>query len=73
MLGDVALDGLAVVVPVQGGQQRINERNDGELPGGGFLAQLHCAAHSGREVRWEETVDAATTLGWVADLVAEHS
>ncbi|MEU5383932.1 endonuclease domain-containing protein [Kitasatospora cineracea] len=43
------------------------------LPDGGFLARLHCAAHQGREVRWEETVDAATALGWVADLAAEHS
>ncbi|WP_404871024.1 hypothetical protein ACI1MP_37370 (plasmid) [Kitasatospora griseola] len=43
------------------------------LPDGGFLVRLHCAAHPGREVRWEETVDAATALGWVADLAAEHS
>ncbi|MFJ1756566.1 endonuclease domain-containing protein [Kitasatospora sp. NPDC088134] len=44
-----------------------------QLPDGGLLAGLHCAAHPGREVRWEETVDAATTFGWVADLMAEHS
>ncbi|MEV0535910.1 endonuclease domain-containing protein [Kitasatospora sp. NPDC050463] len=44
-----------------------------QLPEGGFLARLHCAAHPGREVRWEETVDAAQVTGWVADLAAEHS
>ncbi|GLW73652.1 hypothetical protein Kpho02_59510 [Kitasatospora phosalacinea] len=44
-----------------------------QLPGGDFLAHLHCAAHPGREARWEETLDAATALGWVADLAAEHS
>ncbi|WP_030237499.1 endonuclease domain-containing protein [Streptomyces sp. NRRL S-350] len=44
-----------------------------QLPEGGFLARLHCAAHPNREVRWEETVDAATALEWVADLAIEHS
>ncbi|MFD9688442.1 endonuclease domain-containing protein [Kitasatospora sp. NPDC059088] len=44
-----------------------------QLPEDGLLARLHCAAHPGREVRWETTVDAATVAGWVADLAAEHS
>ncbi|MFE7560193.1 endonuclease domain-containing protein [Kitasatospora sp. NPDC057500] len=44
-----------------------------QLPDGGFLARLECAAHPGREVRWEEAVGGVRVTGWVADLVAEHS
>ncbi|MFE4516805.1 endonuclease domain-containing protein [Kitasatospora sp. NPDC056783] len=44
-----------------------------QLPDGGFLARLECAAHPGREVRWEEAVSGEKITEWVADLVAEHS
>ncbi|GLW73409.1 hypothetical protein Kpho02_57080 [Kitasatospora phosalacinea] len=42
-----------------------------QLPEGGFLARLECGAHPGREVRWEEAVDADKLTQWVA--AAEHA
>ncbi|MFD9687393.1 endonuclease domain-containing protein [Kitasatospora sp. NPDC059088] len=44
-----------------------------QLPEGGFRSRLECTAHPGREVRWEETIDAEKVTRWVAELAAEYS